>query len=394
MASFLEGVTSAVREAFCVTLNRYQNLDNFWLQVARDTGGAPAAQAANFLYNYVCSVPPQQSQTPFAGGQCSTQYDIKYGLTHVYRRLSDGSIQSSDTPFGLRARRQGPVTAVYVRTFGQSGVEVHHVGADGDFVANFSADGLLNKTISATLTQLSVTRTDGGLDNCGSPTPVPTPAPQPGDNIYNTNVTYTDNRNTNVTIPVAVVLGYAQVNINGEFEIPIQLRFSANPTLNVQGSFNVNNNRVDIDSNPNYNPSGCSPSPNNYKPPVSIPPGSSVGLPDVVIPAPTVQSEKLKIMRGCIVTVTTAGGSTGKILENEDPDIIIPNAGYVQFQVQVGSATAWMSDMPVKNKRNLIMCPWPSGAIDVKGTPREGVTWTITPVYTTDTFDKRFPPES
>jgi len=70
------------------------------------------------------------------------------------------------------------------------------------------------------------------------------------------------------------------------------------------------------------------------------------------------------------------------LFQGDNPDILIPAAGYISFYVDIpGTGKGWTLDIPVKNARNFIQCPWEGGAINVKGTPNPQVTFVITPVY-------------
>jgi len=240
----------------------------------------------------------------------------------------------------------------------------------------------------------SVVREDGQPDNCGDPDPV-NPPYTPGDNIFNDNTTVTVN-NTDITIPVALVFGYATLNIDGTLNIPINATFSANPEFN--GNFNFNLNTGDLlpdFSNPNAPiPSPCS-DPGGYLPDPSIPsPPDSIPDAPALPPGSNDPTERQKLLKACIVTTTVLDGNETTVFQQENPDIYVPAVGYVQFLIQVGNSSAWTTDVPVKSLRAFIPCPWDAGAIDVKGSPRFGNQFQVTPVYVTRTFNPTYPPES
>ena len=90
-----------------------------------------------------------------------------------------------------------------------------------------------------------------------------------------------------------------------------------------------------------------------------------------------------------VTTVTDE--SRGTVIDQLDtPDIIAPNLGFIQFAIAVSNKIGWTVDIPVKNHRFFCECPWIGGAIDVRGTPRAGVEWIITPVYANEEKSQTF----
>lgn len=94
------------------------------------------------------------------------------------------------------------------------------------------------------------------------------------------------------------------------------------------------------------------------------------------------------------MTTTHLDGNETTLEQQDNPAIYIPATGYVQFLIQVGNSSAWTNDIAVKNLRAFIPCPWDAGAVEVKGTPRYGNQFTVTPVYVTRTFNPTYPPDS
>lgn len=85
-----------------------------------------------------------------------------------------------------------------------------------------------------------------------------------------------------------------------------------------------------------------------------------------------------------LVTVINPGarGRVGTLFQGDNPDIAVPNYGYVNFLCRAGGFQGgWTPDQPVKNGRCFIPCPWDGGAYAVEGTPQPGVEWVLTPVY-------------
>lgn len=76
----------------------------------------------------------------------------------------------------------------------------------------------------------------------------------------------------------------------------------------------------------------------------------------------------------------TPQGITWVPQPGDNPDIYVPGLGNVSFLVVVDGKEVWSKEYPVKNKQQFI--EW-DGALDahwVAGTPRPGVSFTVTPV--------------
>jgi len=86
--------------------------------------------------------------------------------------------------------------------------------------------------------------------------------------------------------------------------------------------------------------------------------------PSPIVPEP----ETRQLLRGVIVTVTNIPDDFGLIFQEGNPDIYIPNLGYVNFLIATGNVLSWSVDLAVKNRRCFIPCPWEGGALRVEGT--------------------------
>lgn len=400
MVDYTEGIGDAIREGFCTiapaaAVGALVFGGIATLGVADVVAGVAAGAVGLHAYNRYCNQPlPDEGRpsSPFTGGQCPVQYDVSVRITRA-----SGTIQN---PFDVgTVRVLGPVQgATFVNLPGNSTrIDViaapstgHTDGryAVGSVATNFGGGENVN---SATIT--SVVRVDGNPDNCGSPTPV-IPTLPPGGNIVNSPVTYINNEGDTVNIPLVIAFGYADIDFNGTVNIPIKLNFTANPELNLNGTLNLNTGDTTFYPNPGTPRGNCNDTPGDFIPDPTIPDAPDSGEPiDPYEPTLPEDSETRKILRGVVVTVTSEGRTSGFISQESNPDVWFPDLGFVQFAVQIGNSIAWLRHEKVNSLRHLIQCDWPAGAVAVRGTPRAGVTWTLTPVYTKQTYNRQFPPE-
>ena len=243
------------------------------------------------------------------------------------------------------------------------------------------------------------------LDQCGEYPPNPPPY-NPPDNSRNINITYNDNSGSPVTLNVTGYVGYAfldnDLNVNVPVTIQFNPSFSLDPTFNyaIDVVFNMGDNSYRItppyqpppQSDPNQPSPDPSDNPNPYLPPAqpsnpTLPPAQDPGAPEPPpdVPEPEIPPELDKrVMVGALVTTSQAPlpRSTGVLGQDENPDVYYPDLGLIQFLYKLGGSTyGWSEDIKVKNKRQFVSCPYPAGAVEVRGTPRAGVQWSITPIY-------------
>ena len=221
---------------------------------------------------------------------------------------------------------------------------------------------------------------------------VPRYDPDPGRFNFPDDFTYTDDNGIDINIPVIVAVGQVFVDINGQVNVPINIDFR--PALNVDANFNF-----DIDVNfpvgggePTIRGPGGGGQPPSQPPP--RPPGNDDFDPVAPPPAPPEGAEPEEkeekpddedaLIRAVLVTVTDIadGVQIGELGQGANPNVFYPDLGLVQFSIGVGnSAIGWTDDLRVKNRRHFIPCPWDGGAFAVRGTPRPGVEWILTPIY-------------
>jgi len=403
MATLGEGIASAVRRGFCQALPGVVTGALLFTALSATTGvgaaaGLATAAGAAAIYGYGCNRPlPDDAfpAPPFTGGQCAVNYTVSIAWTGTHPTSSTSGI---GTAFSVR----GPITGA--RSINVDGNLTNQVLASPNPPSNttgiYSAGGVGNWFDSGgsnpTARITNVVRNGGGPDNCGSLPPQPPGPITAPDATVDETVTYINNEGDTVNIPIVIAYGYANVDVNGQLIIPISANLDLNPVVNFNGNFNLQTGDVNINLGDPANPSGSNgpcgndPAPNPDIPDPTLPLPPSEPLP----PGDDVRPERRKIMRGCQVVTTAINGRTTEIDQGNNPDIYVPALGYVNFLIQVGGKTGWTSDIPVKNTNQIIECPWVSGAIDVKGTPSYNNAFTVTPLYTQQSFPPQYPPES
>lgn len=394
MPNLLDAVGRVARFSWC---NQMYLLGNFGELLTARFGflGALGSQAAQQVYQLACDRPAPPAPSPaFTGGQCQgVSYSVVIDWKVNWYDAVDGLDREIDTATARTV--VGPVTKAGFLPFGANGLQLEFTGANGQQLVGIFGDNPRFTNQVREIQNVTVTRTDGQPDNCGDPDPEYPPY-NPGDNRsppapiswdgsdgnqYNDNVDFT--------------FGFPIILPNGNIEIPVNVNFNINPEFNFTGNLNLPDFSINPtfgnpglpgnDNNPNSDDYVDDPNEDDY------PSDPSGDIPDPDPNNPVVDYRR--ILRGVLVTTTQIGPSIGQIHQDFNPDIRIPNLGYVNFLIKVGESQGWSEDIPVKNNKQLIRCPWEGGALLVRGTPRPGVVWNLRNIYTRQTFDRRFPPE-
>lgn len=382
MATYRDAVDGFIKSAACSVLG---TLDGATQLITRKVAGDAFSDFSfpAFLNRHLCGQePPAVPPSPFTGGQCDCVFYNCSGTIELFRK-SDGLSQGVEPWAG---QIHGPINAITIEDPSSSRPDVASVTLSGlnsicaptkvypYSVAN-ALFGLRNLTVS------SVARADGLPDNCGSPSPI-VPAPAPGFNQRSGDITYTNNEGVDVTVPIVAAFGYASLNVDASVTIPVTIDVGG---ITLDADFNLNTgdiqffptNNIYGDRRRGTKPTDVLPPPGEDTPdyPPTLPPG--------LLPIGEGESEGESAIVAVLVTVTEFDNElVGTLFQSDNPDISIPNFGYVSFLCRVGTIdSAWSSDIPVKNRRNVIPCPLSWGAIQVKGTPRQGVSWVLTPLY-------------
>lgn len=324
-------------------------------------------------------VPPTPS-TPFTGGQCD-------GVLYRY----DSSLQgydgncnprtpstSSDTIWGpvLGTRTvfeqvgSDPKRRTVLEAYGRGKGNSPLSGFEWSSVGGTSRGG--SACPEATVLSFTLTPDDGSPDVCGDPEPeYDSPIPIDFDPVLDIDI--------GAGVPISIspsfttnVDGGININLPGIGDVDIDI---GGIDINFPGSSSDpgTDPPSDPDPNPRPEPGGTGTDPAD---PVPDPPTGE----DPAVEEPEEPGER--VIRAVLVTVSAIAQDTGILYQEENPDILIPNAGYVNFRCRASDGSSgWTDDHPVKNRRHFVECPWDGGAFDVRGTPRPGVQWNLTPIY-------------
>lgn len=372
MSNFLEALRTAARANVCTLLGIPAYLNDMIERVGFPAYNNPLVGIPNFWRNLLCDTPaPDPNPPPFAGGQCEGVLYNVFGF--IQSETVNGTLPSTDN-WGVSAF-PGSIARRRIRegVFDRAQI-VSSTGA-------ISTVGGVNTTFRriTAFEITSITRVDGLPDNCGDPEPEYEEL-EPGDVTFDVDITFNNSSNVETTIEGTIIYARAQVLAVGAIIIPFTLVLS--PTVAFNGS-------VSLDGEVNIYPAPTGTGSNPKDPRKS--PCSDIPLPDGEVPEDPTDSDKdpqpdrsaTKVIKGVLVTVNSLESiRASTITQDENPDIYAPSLGFVNFLVRVGTISAgWTPDLPVKNRRCLIQCPWDDGAIEVKGTPQPGVSWTLTPIF-------------
>lgn len=386
MVTFLDAVKETAKNSVCAILNSQQT----WARYLDDALGGgngvirQPGELAAFQRN-LCNQNPPPGPVQIPSGQCS---GVEYNIIIDYEQLNGpGTAWIPVNTFwsGCNGEVGGPISGPE-RVPDENSYEYYWT------YTRLSSGARIRRRL-VDISKSSITRNfryryercNGQTQPCDS-----IPKSPRADYNYKPNqtITYNVNNGPNINLDVDVTVGAPKLDINANLVIPIGIAY-IDADLNVPVNLNFN---LDVNGNLNFDfggdqntpggggGDGCPPpKPPDADPEADPPPSEDpdqTGEDDPVNPA-------APIIRAAVVTVQSIDpeGDVGQIGQEDNPDILIPNAGFISFKILAGSTFAWTSDIPVKNIRNFIPCPWDRGAVEVKGTPREGVVWTITPVY-------------
>ena len=420
MSAYSDGLEEAARIAFCDIAAAGVAGGLLFAGLTATTvagllGGLAVSGVSAHLYASYCGrpMPPEErGDDPFEGGQCD---DIPYRV-----ELSAAAFIFSNGAYlpigriGLSFSVTGPVTRAQVVKDEGNFNEVRFIVSaknesfneiqlpgnpvptgqppPDDFTGQFNANDF----------QVNVVRVDGLPDICGNPPRLP-PIFPPGGNVINNNIIYIDAGGNTINAPVTLRFGIPRIDVRGDFTIPLTINFDNDATLNIGGDVNFNTGDFTINVGGGTPPPGVGVGdPDNVVPPPTSPPPLPPGVPPDppgTVPGepgappatpPTIPTEPptrppnkktYRVIRGVIVTTTQAETDATIIFQGDTPDIYAPALGYISFLCKVGGAFGWTVDIPVKNRRQLIPCPWQFGAIEVKGTAKGGATFSLNPIY-------------
>lgn len=394
MAEFREALGNAAKSAVCEALRSSERFGDALVYAWQNVTGLNISppNLAGAAMGLLCNeprVPLPANPDYLGGGQCQcVPYIVSYGLK---RRGGQSDLRGDETFWG-------EIRGVRFRTnsLGNTGIEIlcrgsHRFGEPcGEFKwvasgAGTSAGDIINYEI------YSIRRLDGASDNCATPTfdePEPIEPTSPvtinAPFYYQPDINFPD---VNISTNASFNLFQPFLNVKAEINVPVtvntgidlggvELKFEANVNINTGNvSFNFGGNTT---NNFFGSENECDDGFDFTDDPPEIPT-------DVPEPEPDPEEEEKRIIVGVLVTVLSVDPTTkaSQIAQGSNPTIYAPSLGHVNFYCEVGEASigGWTSDVQVKNKRNLILCPWEEGATAVEGTPQPGVSWILTPIY-------------
>jgi hypothetical protein len=400
MVDYGEGLRNAARNAFCTTGNAINatgliqaGLDRLGIIGTALEYSSPGILA--HLYRNYCNAPIPPGtlpDRPFSGGQCNNR---RY-IVPIFRKVTDTdggafNIQGKDYVVWGRINaikfdvKEELGNQVELTIDGSQDDDVFELIHAGEFILDPEGSGQLVPKYQYELLPVVCRPQDGLPDTCGDPPPPPPQIP-PGPQDRPDTIVYIDNDGNTINVPVTFNFGIPRIDVNGVFNMPITVRFDADPTINFGGDINFNTGDFSINLGPGRPPTGTGGGdPDNVTrpdtPPPALPPGEDVPPPD---PDEDEPGKPPRVIRGALVTVLSADSAPTIIFQGQNPDIYAPNLGYISFFCRVNDAGGWTADIPIKNRRQLVPCPWQYGAFDVKGTPRGGSLFNVEPVYDLD----------
>lgn len=365
--NFREGVSDAIRTSFC---NFADDIVNFghWFYDTTAPGFLPrrdmlprepllAGGVAGLICGDVPATPYPPAETiPFAGGQCvGTVYAltvdvIRNGIPTTFTNTVIGPIGTPRYEVD-GGRHRG-------RWYDPSGENVI-----------WTFDSISTGFPQPSIESFGINSVVSGPDDCGDLPPTPSPPPDPGSNIFTPDVEY-DPGTGPVVLPTTVTFALPIVNINGNLTVPFTID---GLTFALDGELSVTTGDI------NFNFGG----------------GTSVSdlccladivdeiIPDLPTDDPPENDEFYPRIVAVVVTTTAIDSDirASTIGQENGPDFYHARLGNIHFNVGRRGKRIWTQDIPVRNARQLIVCPVDYGAASVVGDPIQGVTWTLTPLY-------------
>lgn len=382
--TFLEETGNAIRNGLCTIIDTAQDF-GLGLSAGTDYRGIGASvDILRFAQRLLCNREPSAGyDPPFIGGQCTGYYSVDYSTTYDTRSIPPPNIITAPATItfvygpirGLRIDRGSTLEQVIIIGSDSTGSTPQDYG--GFAIATSAGEGIISAVITGVLR-------NGGLpDDCGN-FPPELPPSEPGDRTTITNYSYTNNEGDDIDIDATMRFGDLNFTLDGTLQIGGRIEFTNDP-FSPEFNFNLNLSTGSVSitpGNPNYPPSG-NPNGDNYG--ADDVPDYPPDVPNSILPpSPDVPEDgTVQVIRGVIITVSVANSRATIIEQVGNPNIYAPALGYINFAISIGGAIAWTSDIPVKNLRNFIHCPWEGGAVEVRGTAFNGVSWELSPVYGT-----------
>lgn len=381
MANMLETATEAIRNAFCLATEATDRYWNTFLP-SELSGFSPFAETG-MAYRFFCNREPPSLPESAQGGQCPTLYTVTIRIRIFNTVTNDYDADSTIAPNvygrigGLKTVSTGTVRTTYL---------IHGTFDNPDAqVESFVAASDANVTTHDRTRIVSIARFDGLPDNCGS-NPPPLVNPNPGSPNFSApiNITYNDNSSSVVVLGGVVAFGAAYIDADLNLSVPFTLNLNGNFNIPIRGTINLNGGDINFNLGGSDSGNGggsCKDATKNFDTD-PMPDGGDDDSIDVDPSNPQDEDAPIrKLLRGVICYVSGSSPRVTSVPQSSTQDLIVPRAGNVQFLVQVGNTMAWTEDKPVRCNRELIVCDWPGGAVDVRCSAYSGYTVTLQRVY-------------
>jgi len=386
MPSFSESLGEVVKSVTCQILSEADNFEK-WVNggILGNVENTYKNGFARGIYRRLCNdEPPGNPPSGQEPGQCA---GVNYGWTLTYEVKGGPYLEwtTINKVVNCPGVAKGPINVLgWIRQGENEAFYLEWSDGIGGRVRQFISDQYNTKVYRIRGGDLDLINCGGGSE-CGPVGPLDPPI---GWNSQPVIINYTTNNNVDIDLNGQVTLNYLKVDVNGNLNIPLNVSIG-DPTLNADIDFGVNidakTGDINLDLSPNINIDLDFNRPDNSRPDKDDPP--PIQPPDTKPPNEKPDPDRPReqpVIRGVIATATSVNGfaKATVIGQGDNPDVYAPYLGLVSFYLDFGGSKAWTADIPVKNKRQFIPCPWVGGAVDVRGTPIPGVTWTLTPIYT------------
>lgn len=375
MRTLTEGIKDAVGSVFCASARAASGVGNLLSSLPITIDGI---QTQIDRYRaFACGddpmdSPPVATPPPFTGGQCEgVIYVVAMSINNVAR---SGTYIDSSTVRAVSGAVLG--LEVVASAAGWTVELVCNSGAVRLEVVNYGI-AAWGQAPNAAIT--SVSRQDGGADNCGDP---PLTRPEPVEEVDDElDITYDDPFGNPVTLPnVPIKFFKPCINLDG-IRVPFELE---TPFGKICGKVGVSPDFPDI-IEPSIDIDLCPEQRKDlgYKE-EEIKDFFDILEPIGDLSAPAVPSisgtltenydlESLPILGAFVRGNPIDFGGNKTIVLNDDgatnPNIVIPRIGSVFFEYLIktesGYESAFSEDIPIKNANQFIPCPWVFGAVKV-----------------------------
>lgn len=408
--NFAQALADATANALCSVIDDFRRFTEMHRRIFGRIDPLPnQVPYWRALNRRLCDKPEPGGDPPPIGGQCPC---VKYEIRATVRRYTlifPDNVCGENTNAEITREVWGEVENVYIQRVGTTGntwgvravcrgltvndpegVGCKPSGVDrqlGTF--NSSALGTDGACPEPELLNVEVVRSDGQPpEECDLLPLPPLPPPDGWNNVIINNFTWIDNSGNTVIENLGLTFGFAYFNDSFDLDIPVKVDIGG---INFNGTFNFDRGAFNFDFSRNFAGDGGDLI-------IRLPGSGDITLPspvdgspdrgEEIEPDPNVDEDDdsgedeeggvSRIVAARVVVTAVNNKAIGTFFQQRNPDIAIPNYGYISFFIPTsGSEGGWTHDIPIKNANNFIPCPWEDGATAVRGTARDGVSWSI-----------------